>query len=818
MLRCPPSRITLTSSDIADFEQRFAARHRKGKTAKVRLSPGPAHPTRLAFVPAERNIGRIRAASSSSEATIHNNIPTPEKEEKIVRIHEAPTATTANDTSSSGDETDGAFDKLLQRPALSTATPRRQVDSFYGTEQELDLRMAKDEPAHTWSSVDGTAEREPRPSPASEPFLPWTSRGREVLGQINSDAYPTNRHPRIAPPLLTSARARRRQTRSQDIYIPIEPKVLQEATIQASRNPIQPYVDQAFVAALDVPELVLPYNDSMVSGGVALNPDAPVFLPRTRFGTVTRSSQDALATQVGVSSHYSDLRVRSSSKQNADQNQRSQYHQPTFDSDNVVSTNLPAFRVVDATQSRMRTADQDSEILQTTHVLDRYPLMRPISRGDRSNGGASYPSMQALWSNGSANPHRTNAAGHLDEVHLQVTHASGEYNKTRQRDRIRSVSPALSTGSRSTPNLLQYSNTTLHFGARGSSLSWNRAESWSSSFARVASIPSAGNGMSGAQQMSRQSSREALDAAAAFLRMRNSPLDDLTEQFSRMSASRPRSVGRSWERPPTRPRLSLLTGDPFRPSPTPNAPSSTPVASIGAPKGEHEVVENADDVETTAADVVALSLALPPSSPLRSGSVALPSTPSLHFSQQQSPPSLAAQSPESSNKRKPVPPATTTPKIPVYDDRKPPNTQPQTPAAVRGSKRRAKSRPDTSASQLPIFVGQTTMNFPPPIPERHPHRNTYPSTAPALSDVHAVTTAPARVSRTPAVNTSESDRRHRNQGRFRAQRSSQQAENDSVEGHLQGLEEDRRIWVGRHEDGSLDVTPPREGRFERYLS
>jgi hypothetical protein len=39
-----------------------------------------------------------------------------------------------------------------------------------------------------------------------------------------------------------------------------------------------------------------------------------------------------------------------------------------------------------------------------------------------------------------------------------------------------------------------------------------------------------------------------------------------------------------------------------------------------------------------------------------------------------------------------------------------------------------------------------------------------------------------------------------------------------VEGHLQGLEEDRRTWLRRREGGDLDVTPPREGRFERYLS
>ena len=49
------------------------------------------------------------------------------------------------------------------------------------------------------------------------------------------------------------------------------------------------------------------------------------------------------------------------------------------------------------------------------------------------------------------------------------------------------------------------------------------------------------------------------------------------------------------------------------------------------------------------------------------------------------------------------------------------------------------------------------------------------------------------------------------------QREDEAREND-VEGQLAGLEDDRRVWLGRREDGSLEVTPPAEGRFERYLS
>ena len=88
-------------------------------------------------------------------------------------------------------------------------------------------------------------------------------------------------------------------------------------------------------------------------------------------------------------------------------------------------------------------------------------------------------------------------------------------------------------------------NRQFQFNQRGSSLPWNRIDSHAPGSTRVPSMVSAASGISGGQPISRQSSREALDAAAEFLRMRNSPLDDLTEQFSRLASSRPRSVGRS---------------------------------------------------------------------------------------------------------------------------------------------------------------------------------------------------------------------------------------------------------------------------------
>lgn len=37
------------------------------------------------------------------------------------------------------------------------------------------------------------------------------------------------------------------------------------------------------------------------------------------------------------------------------------------------------------------------------------------------------------------------------------------------------------------------------------------------------------------------------------------------------------------------------------------------------------------------------------------------------------------------------------------------------------------------------------------------------------------------------------------------------------EAQMAGLERDRAVWVRRRQGGSLDVTPPGHGRFERFL-
>ena len=662
--------------------------------------------------------------------------------------------------------------------------------------------------------------------------IPWTPRGNELLGEIHSDAYPVARQPPTEPPLLASARARRRQARSQDVLVVQDDDDTQLVLRTYAGSP-RFHVGHDTEATPPIPELVLPPDHFRHQNDLVLDPGAPVFVPRTRFGTAAGSSESTQMQWGGVDASHgsSNLRIRSSSEQNADLQIYTVHHPQHHDATlgRVVNNELDGIAPEGRPRRRSRTADQNIALSHVMPTLERYPLMRP-TRNPNSRQYSSSLSQQGFdyvpgvqGDQASPSQQGSSVSSTQEQSHLRVRNVSTVGNDSRGEEGsgIRSVSPAISMSSRSTPNLLECAGPTRQFTVRGSSLPWNRIDVRTPSYSRVPSMVSAASGISGCQQASRQSSREGLlDAATELLRMRNSPLDDLTERLSRMSASRPRSVGRSWERPP-RPRVSLLAGDPFRPEPSSDSVLSTYITAIESAL-PLTLSANVEDPDATPEDIVALSLALPPSSPIPSSSHVLPSTPSLHFSEPRSPQSTlsdahAAKSPESSIKRKPVPASTTTPKVPVYDDSKPPDTQPQTPADIRGSRRRAKTRSDTTTQRPPIFVGRVMMSSPPPIPERHPHRNTYPATTSAQSSVIAAISTATPSTIAAMANVPETIHRGRTSRRVRAQRGSEQVEND-LEAHLQGLEDDRRTWLNRREDGNMDVRPPREGRFERYLS
>ncbi|KAK5126061.1 hypothetical protein LTR85_011416 [Meristemomyces frigidus] len=851
MLRCPPSRISLTSTDLHDFEQRFNARQAARvphlHQPNLRLSPGPGHQSKLAIISEDHNVGRKRAASSASQATVCSAEDDAPSDLPVTLVTNS-SGVWAVDTPTNVQSNAAEHTRLCNEAATALEHAARQYLSPQKPSPRplpqpatgVQHRGARDEPTpaeqalrFTGSVLDGCVETRPAASPAhrrgEDADVPRSRRGLAILDEIHADAFLTSPPPRNELPPLSSARARRRHARSHDVNVAVDGPELQHL-IQARH--IQRLPSRGFHADIPhpVPELVLPESEwnSQPPPNPALDPGAPVFVPRIRFGTMASSSGEDDATVTAREPQWSSmdsthsssrLRLRSSAEQNVDPPFRHRVNASTQSNGTV----QPAHR------RRSRLSDQNAAVQQPVANLERYPLLRPPTRHgpQRRNSGSQRPvimpghrysrapSVASMHPAGTAVQQQMNPSAHTAAAALVQLDGPADYTLP-----VRTVPPALSSSSHSTPNLLH------------PVLSGPRAPSSSSPFFfgrvvmpaghRIPSMVSAASGASSIVSSSRQSSTATMsDAATEFLQMRNSPLDDLTERLSRISASRPRSVGRSWERPPTRrARVSLLAGDPFRQELSPAPPSSpTPAAVqvLGVEEASH-VAANIGRHARLPSDVTPLRQPL--ASLRQTTSPALPSTPPTGASNVSSPrqppnqrsPAKVRDTPGSAVRRKPLPTVATTPKVRVYNDAEPPNTQPQTPADIGRSTRRRRGRSDTVVQQTPSG-SRSLMASPPVVPERHPHRNTYPSRTPPQQTVegtpsNATPAAVPSVSSIPPAHIPV---------RTRVQRGSDERENDP-EGHVHGLEEDRRTWLSRRESGSLETTPPAEGRFERYLS
>ncbi|KXL42606.1 MAG: hypothetical protein FE78DRAFT_34283 [Acidomyces sp. 'richmondensis'] len=688
MLRCPPSLITLNNTDILDFEIRTTSRPSAPfstntatttRHANIRLSSVPTGTLQLAITLAEDNIGRKRAASSASRATIcctddeddddnHDDkndknessettsspglwtvsalsdVPNHLRPDQSEICHEAARALEEyilrqpQALDGAGDET---HTKNLGRP-LSPKSPTALTSAEYS------LCFAN---ALTLNA--GALELRPAASPphrrnTNNPSLP-SRNGLSILHPIHHDAYPTS----VSPPAFSSARARRRRhARSHDNNMPIP--------IQSSPPELQHHIQNLHLTRRP-PELA-----------GTLNPDAPVFIPRTRYGATLESRHSS-----------SSLRIRSSAERNIE---------------SAGSARLSLRR------SNERIA---AELLRPG--LMRFPVFGELGSGSGGSHRAAGPNrvrgpptpphhpVQTIRNDGVAESGESSSDSHRPNT--TITTITDAATETAAATAVAIPPRTISLAYRPASGM----NTRIASTVVLTPFSSTITRSTSGEEASAASAPAA----------------IAPDAATPeSLLMRNSPLDELAERLSRV---RPRSVGRSWERPPPPPgnrTSALLAGELFRvetPPPPPPPPPQGPVE----PSPSSSLLGGAGGV----------------SSPI---------------------------------KRKPVP--MTTPKVQVYDDSLPPATQPWTPADLRGA-RRARGRSDTIYHAPLLHNSSRDVASP---PERHPHRHTYPAEA---------------------------------------------AENDLLDAHLAGLEEDRRRWVGRRwEEGSLQVTPPREGRFERFLS
>lgn len=162
--------------------------------------------------------------------------------------------------------------------------------------------------------------------------------------------------------------------------------------------------------------------------------------------------------------------------------------------------------------------------------------------------------------------------------------------------------------------------------------------------------------------------------------------------------------------------------------------------------------------------------------------------------------------------------ALATPRVRAYDDSQPASTQPQTPADLCH-----RARMPANLSSLVPGSGQTTRpvpRLPPPeqpplVLSRNPHRNTYPSsqiTASASRETGPQDTNPYSPNadlRTAAAVSAV--------GRRRATRTV--SNENEIDPSSNGMEVERETWMRRRENHAniMDCTPPRTGRFERYL-
>lgn len=700
MLRCKPSQIQLTSADVNELDERIANRRRAFSDItrnKARLSTGPRLPTIIAAAHAEDGITAQHASTSTQysptrpgeETTkrAHYAIPTREASTLVLRPHlqqatqseetepvkvDSPRTSPSPPPKLSLPKLDIEWDTSFRHRRRQTSPSHHAIPTYDGADDSGDGRFLRPQPTLTGSGA--------------------VHAGRQVFRELpgsGTSASPPHAHTRPSP----VERARRSKPRSQEDVTQLQ---LDTAAHPSARDP------SPGTSRLQDAPVVQIIRD--------LDPGAPVFTPRVRFGSTT-----VVPDPVSASTEFTDpstLRLRTPSEQNA-----SPSNERRPQANNPASVTRPRRLRSNAIVSRSRRSSENSALPLPN--LDRYPLLLPNTRSaverERREPSASATSVPQV---------------------------------------------AITT----TPPVDQAEDNS------------STPETPSS---RIPSIVSAASGIS-ALSISE-------DAAAEFLRFRSSPLDGLTAELSRLSTALSPATK------PAEKRISLLNGNPF------DSNTTAIHDEIAGPEPPSGIAGSA----TLNRDVISSRLLASPSRFTLPTSPVPPSTPLPHTAA--SPASVASPHGRSTirlvnaatDTTTPAPPTTTTatPKLQVYNDATPARLQPQTPADLARASRRARNRSDSSVHREAFCVGQVLVALGPAIPERRTYRNTYPTNAPG-SGVIALTGTPG--------------------ARQRDISGSNEMENET-EGQSAGLESERAVWMRRRHGGSLDVTPPGHGRFERFL-
>lgn len=165
-----------------------------------------------------------------------------------------------------------------------------------------------------------------------------------------------------------------------------------------------------------------------------------------------------------------------------------------------------------------------------------------------------------------------------------------------------------------------------------------------------------------------------------------------------------------------------------------------------------------------------------------------------------------------------------TPRVHVYDDSQPPSCQPQTPADVLYGRSTSKVTATTaprSSRRKNTTDRQVSPSGQPSRYRDHPHRHTYPiSSIPTTTETSASGSTTMAAVRTPRrtihLGIHSARRPRRPAGRHSEEENA--GAGDEMLGLLDEMQRERRIWEARRaREGNLEMTPPEEGRFERLL-
>ncbi|SMQ45171.1 unnamed protein product [Zymoseptoria tritici ST99CH_3D7] len=833
MLRCTASHIELTTSDVVAFERGFAAR--KASRA-LQLSQAQAHlrtePTclsTLGITVANDTGGRNRADSCISKSNFCNKPDQAEEPESLQdrSTHFTEQMNVGNWDNRAVPHNGNSFSPASSSPGMTVARKPVPLPSVPSSPDKVTVRalqQIQSSPRSTTKGLDFT-------------IYETSAEEQSLIEAQHLDSVAQAQHTVNSQRAITGS------------YRP---------PVSASRPALVP----------------VHANDQTLATSPAFDPGAQVFVPRTRFG-----SADSLSPQGGVrlspqqvnldSVHNRpNLRIRSSFERNA---QPAQHHRADQSNPIIDPIRTQQFR------RRSRTSDNASFNPRIASNGERYPSLRPQSTVPtvRRNSGSHhrqviFPRRQSsrqhlveyerALRNGSRAAHAAVPARKPVGQSLVVPE---DYGRERRDSTQRHRSPRPHSSSRSTPNLLAEPSPVPRLNhTRSSSLSWMPQTVEPNDVAQVARMVSGERAISHLpSDFGSVPSSIGKTVMESLLSGSSSPLDELSIHFSRLSAmgygnERARGVELSLEGRSR--RTKLLTGDLF------DGPDKLHDEDFDAVQGElvdedyrygqvvHKTICERPSQSITdndhSEDPVALSLALP--SPLRSNRSSF--SPTIHHS----PSSSIYQNsslPDATATIRPVPqspsiaylrPAPVTPKFPIYNDSLTPTHQPQTPAdvIVGWGMSTAKRTVRQEEGRIVIATGMTaevefvseemhatstsmSTSTPTPVPTEMRHSSLSPPVAgqnprPIVNYSRPSPTRlappqsqpqPVQVSTQPPVSVR---RVHRNEN----------SEGIEIEAMLaRGLEDERRTWMARSETaggaggGGLDVTPEREGRFERFL-